>query len=55
MLRRTGVLAGVGVLGLITTTDVAAAQTEAEMNPAVPDRQALRATGTARLDILDHG
>jgi len=53
MLHRTGVLTGVGVLGLITTTNVAAAETEPEMNPAVPDRQTLRAAVTARLDLLD--
>jgi hypothetical protein len=50
-----GVLPGVGVLRLITTADIAAAETEAKMDPGVPNRQALTASGAMRLHLLDHG
>jgi hypothetical protein len=53
MFGGAGVLTGVCVLRLITTPDVATAETEAEMDPGVPDGQALAATGATRLHLPD--
>jgi hypothetical protein len=53
MLGGSGVLAGMGVLRLIATADVPAAETEAEVDPGVPDREALATPGAGRLDLLN--
>jgi hypothetical protein len=53
MLVRPGVLAGVRVLRLITTTDTATAETEAKMDPGISDGQALGTAQAPWLHLLD--
>jgi hypothetical protein len=55
MLGRPGVLTGVRVLRLITTTDSATAETEAKMDPGISDGQALGTTQAPWLYLLDQG
>jgi hypothetical protein len=53
MLRRPGVLAGVGVLRLVTTPDTAATETKAEMDPGISNCQTLGAAGAGRFHLVN--
>lgn len=53
MLGGSGVLAGMCVLRLIAAADIPAAETEAQVDPGVPDREALATAGAARFDLLN--
>jgi hypothetical protein len=53
MIGRPGVLAGVGVLRLVTTADAATTETEAEMDPGISNCQALGTSRAARFHLLN--
>jgi len=53
MVGGVSVIAGMMVGGGITAADVAAGQTQAQMDPAVTALQAFFATGRPRFDVLD--
>jgi hypothetical protein len=54
MLRLLEVLGGVLVGRGVTTADVLAREADAEMNPAAPYREALRAAGRRSMDVARH-
>jgi len=51
MLGGSGVLTGMRVLRLIAAADIPTAETEAQMDPGVTDREALATAGAGRLDL----
>ena len=54
MVRRLGVFARMGILAVVTAADVAAGQTQTQMDPGITDRQAILAAFCTGGHVLNH-